>query len=119
MPRTPTARAVVLRLILPSEMTFKEFPCPALALLAEHYRLRFASRIGDVPPGVGTFRGIPIVRSPRSQWTRRRQAQQCQNLLVDFAPVVLHGRDPDPILRLSCPAEDSFPGAFADGRPPR
>jgi hypothetical protein len=59
-------------LSLPPKVAFKEFLRPALALFAEHYRLRPGFRIGDVPLGMEAFHRIPIVRLPRSPRPRRR-----------------------------------------------
>jgi len=98
------------RLAFPTKVALKEFPCPALALFAEHNRLRFRPRVGDVPLGMETFHRLPIVRLPRSPWTRRCQLQQCQNHLVHFVVVVFHRRSPGTILHSSFPPRNSSPG---------
>ena len=89
-----TSSRSALALSFPSEVTFKEFLRPALALLAEHYRLRPGSRIRDVAVGMKSLQRIPIARLPRSPITRRCQPQQCQNHLINFVGIVFHAREP-------------------------
>ncbi len=61
-----------LRLAFPSKMALKEFPRPALAIFAEHYRLRLRPRVGDVPLRMKAFHRFPVVRLPRTPRPSRR-----------------------------------------------
>jgi hypothetical protein len=61
--RTPVPNdpwGMVCALAFPSKMALKEFPRPALAIFAEHYRLRLRPRVGDVPLRMRAFHRFPV-----------------------------------------------------------